>query len=300
MVLRRNRATHHRIGRLDDALGALDELRFGLDRLSRPGASEASRVSARLMVEDATDTLARAVLPASLSPGTGPETVLVPPAELFPVPWSLLPPLRGRTVCVAPAARLWSGPCREPGWRGGSSWSVGPWSPAPPPRPDASVCLYGDVTRFTARTSKVDDVLAALDGATVAHIVAHGNFRSDNPLFSSLRLADGGLTVYDLARVRRLPPLIVLSACNAGITASRPGNETMGIVAGLLDAGVRCVVASTGLVPDTDLTAETMVRFHRLLVEGRSPAAALAEVQAVVLEREPGYGAASFVCFGAG
>jgi len=156
------------------------------------------------------------------------------------------------------------------------------------------------VARFTARTSKVEAVLAALDGAGVAHIIAHGGFRSDNPLFSSLRLADGGITVYDLARVPRLPPVIVLSACNAGITAARPGNETMGIVAGLLGAGVRTVIASTGLVPDTVLTTATMVGLHRLLLAGRSPAAALAEVQTVALEGPEGYAAGSFVCFGAG
>ena len=94
--------------------------------------------------------------------------------------------------------------------------------------------------------------------------------------------------------------MIVLSACNAGITASRPGNETMGIVAGLLEAGVRTVIASTGLVPDTAGTADTMVGFHRLLLGGRSPAAALAEVQSAAFDGPNGYAAASFVCFGAG
>jgi CHAT domain-containing protein len=160
--------------------------------------------------------------------------------------------------------------------------------------------LSGDATRFTARTSKVEAVLAALDGAGVAHIIAHGGFRSDNPLFSSLRLADGGITVYDLARVATLPPVIVLSACNAGITSARPGNETMGIVAGLLGTGVRTVIASTGLVPDTVMTTTTMVGLHRLLRGGRTPAAALAEVQSVAMEGPDRYAAGSFVCFGAG
>ncbi len=143
-------------------------------------------------------------------------------------------------------------------------------------------------------------MLQALDGARIAHFVAHGSFRCDNPLFSSLRLADGDLTVYDLTRVSRLPPVIVLSACNAGIVATRPGNETMGMVAGLLDAGVRTVIASTGLVPDTALTTGAMVDLHRRVVGGEAPAQALAAVQAKALARPDGFAAGTFVCFGVG
>ena len=43
--------------------------------------------------------------------------------------------------------------------------------------------------------------LAALDGAGLAHIAAHGSFRSESPMFSSLQLADGPLTVDDIHRL---------------------------------------------------------------------------------------------------
>ncbi len=300
VVLRDGRAAHRRLGRLEGAVAALEDMRFGLDRLARPGGSQMSRSAAAAIVADATSTLQRAVLPEGLPDDPACEVVVVPPAELFPVPWTLLPSLRSRLVTVAPAARLWLD--RIDGTDGGDRVVLvgGPGLPGAAEESRRIASLYRDVTRFTARTSRVEAVLAALDGAGVAHIIAHGGFRSDNPLFSSLRLADGGITVYDLARVPRLPPVIVLSACNAGITAARPGNETMGIVAGLLGAGVRTVIASTGLVPDTVLTTATMVGLHRLLLAGRSPAAALAEVQTVAVEGPEGYAAGSFVCFGAG
>ena len=48
-------------------------------------------------------------------------------------------------------------------------------------------------------------VLAALDGAWLAHIAAHGRFRADSPLFSSLRMHDGPLTVYDFEQLHRAP-----------------------------------------------------------------------------------------------
>ena len=160
---------------------------------------------------------------------------------------------------------------------------------------------YPGAQRFTARTSNVESMLAALEGSRLAHLVAHGTFHPDNPLFSSLRFADGGLTVYDLERVDRMPPIMVLSACNSGLQAERPGNETMGFVAALLSAGCRSVIASTGLVPDSTRTARTMEDFHRRLVRGQRPAEALARAQAEALATgDDGLVAASFVCFGAG
>jgi hypothetical protein len=302
VVLRDGRAAHRRLGRLESAVAALEDMRFGLDRLARPGGSQMSRAAAAAIVADAAATLERAVLPQGFLDDSAGEVVVVPPAELFPVPWALLPSLRSRLVTVAPAARLWLD--RIDGGDEGTGTRLvlvgGPALPAAAAESRRIASLYRDVDRFTARTSKVEAVLAALDGAGVAHIIAHGGFRADNPLFSSLRLADGGITVYDLARVPTLPPVIVLSACNAGITSARPGNETMGIVAGLLGTGVRTVIASTGLVPDTVMTTATMVGLHRLLRAGRTPAGALAEVQSVAMQGPDRYAAGSFVCFGAG
>src|SRR5262249_16062440 len=62
-------------------------------------------------------------------------------------------------------------------------------------------------------------VLAALDGAGLAHIAAHGTFRADSPLFSSLRMDDGPLTVYDLERLRRAPYRAIFSSCDSGLLA---------------------------------------------------------------------------------
>src|SRR5438128_1803661 len=64
---------------------------------------------------------------------------------------------------------------------------------------------YPGARSFTPRTARVEAVLSALDGASLAHIAAHGRFRTDNPLFSSLALADGPLVVYDIQRMRRAP-----------------------------------------------------------------------------------------------
>src|SRR5207245_7925335 len=86
-----------------------------------------------------------------------------------------------------------------------------------------------DAARLTDDSATTNEVATALDGADLAHIAAHGSFRTDNPLFSSVRLSDGPLTVYDLERLSRAPRRVVLSACNTGLALARPGDELMGL-----------------------------------------------------------------------
>jgi CHAT domain-containing protein len=71
------------------------------------------------------------------------------------------------------------------------------------------------------------------------------------------------------------------------------GQELMGLLATLFTVGTRTVVGSVVPVRD-DHTRDLMVRLHRRLRAGRSPAEALAECQAELPS------AAAFVCFGAG
>jgi hypothetical protein len=46
-------------------------------------------------------------------------------------------------------------------------------------------------------------------------VAAHGSHIRQNPLFSSLELADGPLFAYEIAD-RRVAPHVVLSACELG------------------------------------------------------------------------------------
>ena len=56
---------------------------------------------------------------------------------------------------------------------------------------------YGGSTVLGDGTATAARVLEAIDGALLVHIAADGTFRSDSPLFSSLRMDDGPLTVRD-------------------------------------------------------------------------------------------------------
>ncbi len=134
--------------------------------------------------------------------------------------------------------------------------------------------------------------LAAMDGAGLVHIAAHGRFREDQPLFSCLELARGPLFGYDLQRLVVPPRLVVLSACDAGRSAVWPGGEAIGMATALLRHGTATVIASVQPVPDRQAVG-LVTALHAGLAAGLGPAEALAGAQAE-------HGQLGFVCFGAG
>jgi CHAT domain-containing protein len=120
---------------------------------------------------------------------------------------------------------------------------------------------------------------AALCTADLVHVAAHGTHRQDNPLFSSLRLADGALYAYELGRSGDgFAGCVVLSACDAGLATFRPGDESLGLSQVLLQLGAQVVVAAVARVND-DASARLMTGLHAHLVRGTDAATALATVQ---------------------
>jgi CHAT domain-containing protein len=104
--------------------------------------------------------------------------------------------------------------------------------------------------------------------------------------------------VYDLEGLAAPPGVVVLSACESGLSAVHPGDELMGLTGALLRIGTRSLVGSVAPVPD-DVAQRTMVAFHAALRSGAQPAAALHQARAG-LNDEDRLRAGSFVCFGAG
>ena len=153
---------------------------------------------------------------------------------------------------------------------------------------------------LVADDASAAQVAAAMDGAALIHIAAHGRLRSDNPQFSSLLLADGPYTVYDLERLRAAPRHVVLAACETGRTVSVAGEEILGLTAALLAQGTSTLVAPVVPVPDAE-TVELMVTYHTHLRRGCPPATALALAQASTTgDSAARVAAAGFVCLGDG
>src|SRR5258708_22688779 len=151
--------------------------------------------------------------------GGGP-LVIVPPAALHPVPWGVLPALADRAVTVAPSAHAWlRGRKIKPPDGRTVSVVVGPGLEGGKAEAAALAHRYPNAEVLTAGIATAENVLASLEGHWLAHIAAHGTFRADNPLFSSLLMEDRPLTGHDLQRLRRAPYRLVLSCCDSRATA---------------------------------------------------------------------------------
>jgi CHAT domain-containing protein len=122
--------------------------------------------------------------------------------------------------------------------------------------------------------------------ADVVHIACHGRFRSDNPFFSALHLADGWMIVRDAYALRLNCALVALSACETGLSALTPGDDLVGLARGFLLAGAPSLLVSLWMVNDA-ATAELMTHFYRVLLTGAHPAAALRAAQRTLLSTHP-------------
>jgi CHAT domain-containing protein len=122
--------------------------------------------------------------------------------------------------------------------------------------------------------------------AHVLHLACHGRFRPDNPLFSSLQLADGWLTVRDAYGLNLTCELVTLSACETGVSALAPGDELMGLARGFFSAGAPALLVSLWTVDD-EATAGLMFDFYSRLQAGAGLAAALRYAQCQLLAHNP-------------
>lgn len=132
----------------------------------------------------------------------------------------------------------------------------------------------------------IDALRKHAPAANVVHLACHGQFRPDNPLFSSLKLGDGWLTVRDAYDLQLQNCLVTLSACETGVSAVAPGDELIGLARGFFAAGSPSLVMSLWTVDD-DATAQLMASFYQHLRESESPAAALRQAQLHVMETNP-------------
>jgi Tfp pilus assembly protein PilF len=299
VVVAGGRWHHRRLAGAGEASRELGHIRLALRQLAFSGAHPALGAGAGEQLARATAALDRLLIgPIAALLGSRP-VVVVPTGELHAAPWAALPTLAGRAVSVAPSAQMWLGTTAAPGTRrrarkGGSTVVVaGPGLPGAEQEAATIGSLYPTARVLSGPQAQVVAVTGALEGAALAHVAAHAHFRADNGLWSSLELADGVLTVYELEQLRHPPRVVVLSACQSGLSAVHPGDEMMGLVAALLTLGTQAVVAS--VVPVEDRSSEAlMVALHQRLRAGDGPAVALAAAQAAVA----GTVGLSYVCFG--
>jgi tetratricopeptide (TPR) repeat protein len=206
--------------------------------------------------------------------GDGP-VVVIPPGQLRAVPWTLMPSLRDRVVTVAPSASTWLRARRmAPPSPRHVALVVGPGLSTKGAEVAPLRSCYPEAVLLGQGSATADKVLTALDGAWLAHIAAHGTFRADNPMFSSILLDDGPLIVHDFERLGRAPYRLVLAGCDSGVAAPVGADELLGLVSSLVPLGASGIVAS--IVPVNDLAAvPLMLALHDALQRGATPPEAL-------------------------
>ena len=286
----------HAIGPVDDIEPAIDSIDFALHRLNRLQGSTASRTAAADTLRHVGLELQRRLLPASVVRSERP-VVIVPTGRLHGLAWRALPALATRPTSVSPSLSAWAVGNRAASASRPTSVALiaGPDLPAAPAELAELITIYPDAVALSGAAASADACVEALANASVAHLVCHGAFRSDNPLFSTLRVADGDLTVYDLERCERLPNTMVLSACSAAVSSVLRGGALLGISSALIQLGVSSVVAALNPVSD-ERSVDLMARFHTHLASGATPAAALALSSSV--DGRVGDTSASYVVIG--
>lgn len=288
------RVRRFRAGRAEDALTELGHVRAGLHRLSYHASAD------RLAVVEESGRRLQVLLlgPAAARLGTGP-MIVVPPARLHGVPWAALPAFRDRVHSAAPSASAW---LRTLGKGPGSDRVVlvaGPGLTGAGDEVSVLAAGYEKPAVFGRGRATAEAVLAAMDGCGLAHLAAHGTFRSDSPMFSALRMEDGPLSVHDLERLRQAPHRIVLPSCDSARLEPVGADELLGLASALLPLGTAGIVAA--VVPVNDqATVPLMLALHEALRAGRSMAEALLDARRA-LPPDPPHQATglSFVAIGA-
>jgi CHAT domain-containing protein len=158
--------------------------------------------------------------------------------------------------------------------------------------------LFPDSVQFLDDAATLTNLRGAADDADIIHLACHGSFRADNPLFSSLRLADGWLTVRDSYQLRLNCSLVTLSACETGMSAIAPGDELIGLARGFFSAGSPSLLVTLWTVDD-EQTSLLMQKFYGSLMAGKGPAAALRDAQIeLIKENQHPFFWSSFILLG--
>lgn len=272
----------------------LDQLRFSTVRLAA-GRMVGPGIDVMLASARRLDELVMGPVDRTDHP-----VIVVPMGAMFTVPWGFLPSFESRPFSIVPSATMWAQATRTTRPSGREVLAAGPGLEHASREIEALSVIRPQAMVFDDRSSIASSLLAAADGADLLHIACHGQFRSDNPMFSNLRVADGPLAVHELETLDRAPSTVVLSSCDVGRTQPRPGEEWLGMATALLTLGTRSLIASVLPVPDAEPTVGFMQHIHRNLVDGVDAATALHRAGAELDHDDPAALAAkaAFICVG--
>ena len=138
-----------------------------------------------------------------------------------------------------------------------------------------------DIKVFEARSNERGTILEQLPKWPTLHFACHSQADAERPLDGGLILDEGGrITLRDLLSGEELTSeLVVLSACETGISGDVLPDEALGLPTAFIQAGALGVISSMWSVPDTGsfLVAARLYEFWRK--DGLAPWDALRQAQ---------------------
>lgn len=279
--------------------GMAERVRFQLNRAARPGAAVGAR--ADRLIEDLRRELSalyQAVL-APLTPSIGDARLLIiaPHGPLHLMPFHALwdgerYALERFRVLTTPSASVFSAArsTQDTGTNGALVVGVADENA---PRIEIEARQLADQFGGTALIddeATVDTTRGAMRKARWIHLACHGQFSSQHPMASGLRLFDRWLTLRDICELRLDADLVTLSACNSGRNTVQAGDELTGLLRSFLAAGARSVLASLWPAHDAS-TTELMRDFYSTWADaGRREGGkveALRQAQLRAMQRTP-------------
>jgi len=293
VVLDGRRSSLYDLADIAEVAGLVQRVRADLDVLAMPAVPPPLKEAVRRSVHLGLTRLDRLLVePLRMA---GRPAVLSCSGDLLFLPWGLTPGRVGISTVVTPSAATWLQGRRR----------------ARPETPRVLAVAGPDLRLSAAEATAVAGVwegaealvgAAATAAAThgglvrndVLHVAAHGAHRPENPLFSSVRLSDGPLFAYEIDPEEGLAGCVFLSACEAGLATTRPGDENLGLASVLLQLGSTTVVAGVARVND-EVSAGVMTKVHEDLRQGIDVSASLAARLHETLDRHT---PAALLCFG--
>lgn len=218
--------------------------------------------------------------------------VIVPAGPLYYVPFHALHNgaeylVESREVVYSPSAAVWQALREKPRRKPKNALLMGFADEAIPQvkrEIDTLRKILPAPVTFTGKNATFAAYTKNAPRFDLLHLACHGQFRPENPLFSSLHLADGWVTVRDICAQKLTAGLVTLSACETGMNKIFAGDEILGLARGFLSAGASSLVLSLWTVSD-EATARLMKSFYENLQRGGTVSASLRIAQIGFIKR---------------
>ncbi|MBK9924834.1 MAG: CHAT domain-containing protein [Anaerolineales bacterium] len=143
--------------------------------------------------------------------------------------------------------------------------------------------IFGEADILLGEQATLEHVNQAISDCGVFHLAAHGLFRPEAPLLSSIRLFDQWLAVQDIYNLNLKATLVTLSACETGLGHDAGGDDLVGLVRGFLYAGAVSLIVSLWTVNDEAMT-RLVTEFYFQWLSGHSKVEALRKAQISLLK----------------